>query len=528
MTNRHGSLALARIVALAFALAVTFAATGSAQNPFTIEGTVTDANNSGVAGALKTLDPSGNSSELSPLNGSVRQIGVIHLVGSSPDNPLPVLGFTSQPPKVDLNAVWTQVRMAVDGDQWFYFAWSRDAPNGSGFISIEMQQAALPAACNYLGANIDMVNNPISPAEQALIDSCNPWRNRQAGDFLILWDQQGGVINITKRVFAADPDPNAVPGSLVLGPPVDLDAVASAFAALSSDDLRGEVAVNLTAAVFGDAQQCTSIANMIPNTLTGNSDTADYKDTVLSTFPPISNCGAVDITKYTQDPSGTRFSGTGTFPYTLAREGGAALRYEEDFPGEDLTEITGTLTSDGDKDTHLSLIAGTNYTLIEDEEAMGPQWMLVSIACTVGTGTTEYSSGDIPVEIGVVTHCIITNKFVAASPAGTTVQSAVIRLFDSISITGLLNLGTPATSVTFRLYSDAACANELTGSPVVAVLSYANVGTTATADTLLTTGIPVAPGTYYWRVTYPGNLFNSGFTTACGSEATTVGVSFQQ
>ena len=514
MTNRHASLAPARTVALAFALAVTFAATGYAQNPFAIDGTITDANNSGVgAGAFKKLDPSGNTKELGPVNSNTTKIGVIHA-----DAP-PTLDFTNPNAQVDLNAVWTQVATAVDGDQWLYFAWSRDANQGSGFNGIELQQAALPPECAYDGAGIDMVL-PASAGEQALIAACNPWKNRRAGDFMILWDQQGGSLDIYVVKFTGTA-PNLA---------MNVTQLQTGFAAsYSADGFRGEAAVNLTEHVFGGATtSCVSFANTIPVTVTGNSNTADYKDTVLAAFPPISNCGSVDVTKYTQDPSGTRFSGTGTFPYTLARAGGEELRYAGDVnPGDSLTEVTGTLTGDGDKDTHLNLIAGTDYTLVEDTNAMGPQWTLVSIACTVGDGTTPYSSGSIPVEIGEVTHCIITNKYVAASPAGTTVQSAAFRLFDSLSITGILAQGTPASSVTFRLYSDAGCTSEVTpGSPVSAALTYANGGTTATANTLSTAGIPVGAGTYYWRVTYPGNLFNNGFTTACGSEVTTVGAAF--
>jgi hypothetical protein len=127
-------------LALALAVVLALAPRAHAQNPFTIDGNVPD------AGTLRTPDPAGNTSELSPLNGANYKLGVIHLVGSTPSNPLPVLGFTTQPSKVDLNAVWTQVKKAADGDQWFYFGWSRDAPNGSGFISIEMQHAAAPTS----------------------------------------------------------------------------------------------------------------------------------------------------------------------------------------------------------------------------------------------------------------------------------------------------------------------------------------------------------------------------------------------
>ena len=39
-----------------------------------------------------------------------------------------------------------------------------------------------------------------------------------------------------------------------------------------------------------------TFANTIPSTVTGNSDTADYKDTILKTAPPITNCGSTTVT----------------------------------------------------------------------------------------------------------------------------------------------------------------------------------------------------------------------------------------
>ena len=61
-------------------------------------------------------------------------------------------------------------------------------------------------------------------------------------------------------------------------------------AAYSADGFRGEAAVNLTDTIFGGSSECLAFANTIPSTVTGNSDTADYKDTILATTPPISNC----------------------------------------------------------------------------------------------------------------------------------------------------------------------------------------------------------------------------------------------
>jgi hypothetical protein len=170
---------------------------------------------------------------------------------------------------------------------------------------------------------------------------------------------------------------------------------------VSADKFRGEGAVNLSRTVFPqNPTSCFSIANIIPGTVTGNSDTADYKDTLLAEFASrvaVSNCGQVKVTKVTQ-PAGR----TGTFPYTLARTGGQPVRFVDD--GGDVS-IADTLVADQDFDTHLDLIAGTNYTLTEG--AVGPAWAMLGISCG---GTDLTLGGTFTVLPSVLTECTITNK----------------------------------------------------------------------------------------------------------------------
>jgi hypothetical protein len=350
--------------------------------PFCIDGTITDANNSGVANATKITDPNGGGKELGPINASTTKIGVIHTA------PTPMLGLTNPNAQVDLNTVYAQT--AVDPSTnhiWYYFGWARDSNNGSGFISIELQKSGVPAACTGTSG----YGSP----------SCNPWSGRQTGDFIILWDQQGGSTQISIRFFNA-----AIPG---FGPKIDLDNVTSR-AAYSSDNFRGEAAIDFTEVIFPKSGQCLSFANTIPGTVTGNSDTADYKDTVLSAFPPVSNCGAVTITKVT-NPAGE----SGTFPYTLSASGGI-FSGSADSDCADVNNLAlcqGTLTSDGDSDTVTDLLAKTSYTL--SEGSVGPTFELVSIDCVLGSNTYHlYGTGttvaSFPVEATKTTACTITNR----------------------------------------------------------------------------------------------------------------------
>ena len=218
-------------------------------------------------------DPEGNVKELGPLNSNTTKIGVIH------NDQVPTLGETNPNGQVDLRRAWLDTaKDPATGDDWLYFAWERDNETGSGFIAYEFMQDPAPAACAYLTAT-----------QQQLIDTCNPWANRQAGDFIILWDQQGGSRDLYLLEWSGTA-PN-----LVLSAPQLLDDAVSE-AEYSADGFRGEAAVNLTATIFGGSTACLSFANTIPSTVTGNSNTADYKDTILQTAPPISNCVSTTVT----------------------------------------------------------------------------------------------------------------------------------------------------------------------------------------------------------------------------------------
>ena len=239
----------------------------AADGPFTIDGVVPD------PGTTQLADLSGNVKELGPINSSSTKIGVIH-------NALPpMLGLTNPNAQVDLRNAWLDTeRDTSTGHDWLYFAWERDANSGSGFIAYEFMQDPPPAACAYDTAT-----------DAQLTANCNPWANRRAGDFMILWDQQGGSRDLILRTWSGT-KPN-----LTLSAGTTLDASVSQ-AAFSSDGFKGEAAVDLTATIFGGGTACKSFANTIPSTVTGNSDTADYKDTILKNAPPITNCTSTTVT----------------------------------------------------------------------------------------------------------------------------------------------------------------------------------------------------------------------------------------
>ncbi len=245
------------------------AASAAVVGPYNIDGNVPD------AGATSYTDPNGNMKELGPLNSSTTKIGVIH------SDALPTLDLTNPNAQVDLNQVWLATQRVSNKD-YLYFAWQRDKETGSGFIAYEFMKNAAPAACAYGTAT-----------EAQLIAGCNPWANRQAGDFMILWDQQGGSTKLYVRTWSGTA-PN-----LTLSPLSELPA-GTYDAKFSADGFRGEAAINLTDNGMGSGGACLAFANVIPSTVTGNSDTADYKDTVLQKIS-LSNCNSTTVTT----PSGS-------------------------------------------------------------------------------------------------------------------------------------------------------------------------------------------------------------------------------
>ena len=354
-----------------------------AQGPFLIDGIVTDANNSGVPappaapGSTKTTDPNGGAKELGPKNSNSTKIGVIHNAA------LPMLDTTNPNGQTDLNTIYTQSAV-VGTDLWFYFGWRRDANSGSGFISIELQKNAPPAACAYGSAT-----------EAQLIANCNPWANRSDNDLLILWDQQGGSLNVYARLY------NEALGGF--GPPQLLPPNAQ----YTADGFGGEAQVNISALVAGQANQCVSFANIIPGTVTGNSDTADYKDTVLALFPSPSNCGTITVTKVTQNGLGQTITGTGPFPFTLDATDpifGAAADSDCTVSGASLNVCSGSLAQGGSSVSIANLLSRSNYSLTEG--TIDPKWELISITCD----GNNVMNTTFTLTAGQTRACVITNR----------------------------------------------------------------------------------------------------------------------
>src|SRR6476619_4377716 len=136
-----GAVAAFALVVAGAALSTTAAMAGTTP-PFSI-GPDGQATVPGTDGPINLPDLSGAVKELGPLNSSTTKIGVIH------NDAVPTLGLTNPNSQVDLRQAWLGTAKDGDQDDWVYFAWERDANNGSGFIAFEFMKNAAPAACAF-------------------------------------------------------------------------------------------------------------------------------------------------------------------------------------------------------------------------------------------------------------------------------------------------------------------------------------------------------------------------------------------
>jgi hypothetical protein len=562
-------------VTVAAAILVGAASVASAQpntDPFLIDHIVDKTNspttNSGVAGVTivdgSTTPPelSGANKERGPINSNTTKVGVINTA------PPPMLGDTNPNSNTDFNTVFAQSTKDSGAvpHTWYYFGWIRDA-DGTGFLALEFQHKKVSSSCIV----------PPTTTEPEKIDytlpNCNPWANRQGGDgtdplvkpdFLIMWDQSGNVADVIKRNFVCTGGAASCTGAQVIlatcpSPlPTDTaqpchkistDDAITAFGQKTDrkgnvidDTIRGELAIDLTDQVFGSALTCETLANIIPGSVTGNSDQADYKDVVLFPFKPVSNCGLVTVTKQTS-PAGL----PGDFIYKLYPTNGGAIftslankDSDCDQTGSDVNTCVGKLTTSATHQTDTDTIENlldhdTNWTL---EETSFSGFTIHSITCTYKqeTPVVLYANGaatgaKFKVVAGDTTECTIINDVIKNDVDSSTLQTATATITDKMTVTNIKDGASNAASAkaTFELFgpydqsTGGACATaDRKLGPTDVTLTYELDGQgkktgTATADLVTTTSVVIGKW-YYWRVAYSGDLLNNPIAGTCGDE----------
>ena len=337
---------------------------------------------------------------------------------------------------------------------------------------------------------------------------------------MILWDQSGGSKDLILRTWSGTA-PN-----LTLSAGTVLNANVSA-AAFSSDGFRGEAAVDLTATIFAGSTACLSFANTIPSTVTGNSDTADYKDTILKNTPPISNCKSTTTTTPKTGagdnvPAGGLSIGTGVVSVSdsavVALQGGTAT------PAGSVAFSLCKVDSPGLCDTGGTSVGTTNVTGTAYPVTVASPTAYVTSAgryCWRAEFSGDSVNGIPGSNDSTAGECFTVNP-VTPGLATTAGPDTVLgqSVSDSATLTNLatqpatpvINLtgtgGAAATgTITFKLYGPDDCTTLAYTSPTVAVSGN------GTYNTPTPQFVPTSAGTYHWVAVYSGNLPNNNGTT---------------
>jgi len=304
----------------------------------------------------------------------------------------------------------------------------------------------------------------------------------------------------------------------------------------------------LTDTVFGGSTACRTFANTIPSTVTGNSDTADYKDTILQTAPPITNCASATVTtpKVVTDtatnpdttagvPAGGASIGTSVLAVAdsavVSLTGGTATPAGS--VAFSLCKLDAGVCTTGGTSVGQTSLSGTTYPVT----VQSPTAYVTSAGryCWRATFSGDAANGIPTSSDSSASECFTVNP---VDPTLSTTAGDDVFLGQAVTDSATLG-GTatqPATpvinttgtagpaaggTITFKLFgpSDTGCGVLVHTSGPVAVSGDGSYPAPQFA--------PTAPGNYHWVAVYSGNLPNTNGVThnaACTDTAEDVTV----
>ena len=207
-------------------------------------------------------------------------------------------------------------------------------------------------------------------------------------------------------------------------------------------------------------------------------------------------------------------------PFTIGVDGTVALSDTATLTGG-TSDATGTITFtlyDNDTCTHA---VGTASATVNGAE--GDQYISSPAIVVSATGTyhwiASYASGDTSKNANTISACGAPNENPVVSPRPTTLTTnaggpfvlgadGTVALSDTATLSG----GTSAAggTITFMLFSDSACSNQV-GSDVTVAVNGAD-GKNYTSPPITVN----AAGTYYWVASYGSDSKNAGSSSTCG------------
>ena len=425
--------------------------------------------------------------------------------GVKQDNNCPTVNTGKAPNKDDLERAYV-ASSTVDGDVFLALGWVRIPQNTtspSAHIGFEFNQGETDCSTGGLVS-------------------------REEGDLLIVYDFEGSATDaptITLREWvlsgACEVGNSTAP---CWGPATNLTAlgyaegrvnvstvgvVSDGIAPSPPDSLGlnefGEAIINLSdAGVFG-TNECTAFGNVFAvSRSSGNSGTAQMKDLAGPGDVNLTNCGSVIIRKVTvpsPDLTDTSFGYATTGGLLTGNPPAASF----------------SLKNGGSRDFGSEVFAGS-YSVTEDDPS--PNFVLTAIDCSASTldnGTvinTNLANRSVSFDLEALdtVDCTFTNTLQKKETATSTQPSIIATLHDSATVTGDNN---PTGNVTFRLFDDDECENEIY-SETVALAS----GAAETED-----GFGVTDeGTWYWIAEYAGDTLNDPSASLCEAEVVSIDI----
>jgi hypothetical protein len=263
--------------------------------------------------------------------------------------------------------------------------------------------------------------------------------------------------------------------------------------------------------------------------VTGNSDTADYKDTILAQAPPITNCTSSTVTTPktaagTDIPAGGLSIGTGVVGVkdsaVVSLTGGTATPTGS--VAFSLCKVDSpALCTTGGTSVGSTSLTGTTYPVT----VASPTAYVTSAGryCWRATFTGDSANGIPASSDSSATECFTVNP---VTPTLSTTAGADVTLGSAVTdqavlvgtatqpanpVINLTGTGGAAAggTITFKLYgpSATACGSLVYTSPTVTVSGNGTYNTPAPQF------VPTAGGDYHWVAVYSGNSPNTGAVT---------------
>jgi uncharacterized repeat protein (TIGR01451 family) len=207
-------------------------------------------------------------------------------------------------------------------------------------------------------------------------------------------------------------------------------------------------------------------------------------------------------------------------PFTIGVDGTVALTDTATLSGG-TSDATGTITFtlyDNDTCTHAVGTASATVNGADGDQYVSSPPIVVS-----ATGTYHwiagYASGDTSKNANTISACGAPNENPVVSPRPTTLTTnaggpfvlgagGTVALSDTATLSG--GTSSAGGTITFMLFSDSACSNQVGSDATVAVNG---------ADGKNYTSPPItvnAAGTYYWVASYGGDPKNAASSSTCG------------